>query len=35
MVYSFINSLTSLDSLQTDISIFDTSAGVFFRERLR
>lgn len=30
-----INSLSSLDSLQTDMSIFDTSAGVFFRERLR
>lgn len=29
-----INSLTSLDSLQTDRSIFDTPGGVFFKERL-
>ena len=29
-----INSLTSLDSIQTDKSIYDTDAGEFFRERL-
>lgn len=29
-----INSLTSLDSIQTDKSIYDTKGGEFFRERL-
>lgn len=29
-----INSLSSLDSIQTDKSIFDTKAGEFFKERL-
>lgn len=29
-----INSLSSLDSIQTDQSIFDTKAGEFFKERL-
>lgn len=29
-----INSLSSLDCIQTDKSIFETNAGVFFKERL-
>ena len=29
-----INSLTSLDCLQTDCSIFDVPGGSFFKERL-